>query len=166
MQLSIRLLLAAITLAAVDSAAGLWLLKQGLLTNSLQGFCNLGLLLHVLFLQIVGILFVVSLGPTRLVYARVLIVGSLVGLAAFAICHLFAEQVGLWLWENQSSLAPAWVQIEVIASLVALLGVPVLCIVTTVLVAAFAGVMQKEISKSRSGDPLQPESESQQRPSR
>lgn len=36
MQLSIRLLLAAITLAAFDTAAGLWLLKQGLLTNSLQ----------------------------------------------------------------------------------------------------------------------------------
>lgn len=133
MQFSVRLIFFAMTVASLNAALGIYLLQRQLLTNSLLEFCNSGLLIFAIVLQISSFLVVALRAARRVAAKRFLIAGSTIFLTMFVLTRMYAETAGRWLWDHQKSFSTEWTPIEFIAGLTALLGVPLFCILSTML---------------------------------
>jgi hypothetical protein len=131
MQFSIQLLLIAMTVASLNAACGIFLLQHQMLTNSLLGFCNSGLFVFAVALQIAVFAFAAIRSSRKATIKRFLIAGCVIWLAMVVLTRMYAESVGRWLWDHQRMFATEWIPIEFIASLSALLGVPTFCMLST-----------------------------------
>ena len=135
MQISLRLLFGVITVSALDAAMGKYLLERRMLTNSLQGFCNSGLFIHVILLQVAGIALIASQRTCRPALARALIAGTMIGIVSLILSYEYSVILARWLRDHQSSLGSKWMAIEISVSLTALLGIPFLCTMATLIIA-------------------------------
>lgn len=133
MQFSIQLLLIATTVAAINAACGIYLFQHRLLTNGLLEFCNSGLFLFAIVLQIGVFAFAARNANRRITITRFLIAGSSIWLTMFLLSRMYAESIGRWLWDHRGLFATEWTPIEFIAGLTALLGVPAFCLLSTML---------------------------------
>lgn len=124
---------AAMTVASLNAALGIYLLQNRMLTNGLLEFCNSGLLIFAIMLQIATFIFVALRSDKRNAIKRFLIAGSAVLSAIFVLTRLYADTSQRWLWDNRKMFATEWTPIEFIASLTALLGVPLFCMLSTML---------------------------------
>lgn len=137
MQFSIQLLLIAMTVASINAACGIYLLQHRMLTNGLLEFCNSGLFLFSIVLQIAVFAFAACRTSVRITIKRFLVTGSAIWLSMLLLSRMYAESIGRWLWDHQGLFATEWTPIELIAGLTALLGVPVFCMLSTLLIVFF-----------------------------
>jgi hypothetical protein len=150
MQFTIQLLLIAMTVASVNAACGIYLLEYRMLTNSLLGFCNSGLFIFALVLQIGVFTFAASRANRRITITRFLIAGSAIWLTMFLLSRMYAESIGRWIWDHQGLFATEWTPIELIASLTALLSVPAFCILSTLLIVLLWNAIRTNNPATRS----------------
>lgn len=133
MQFSVRQMFVAMTVASINAALGIYLQQNRMLTNGLLEFCNSGLLIFAIVLQIATFILVALRADKRITIKRFLIAGIAVIFAMFVLTRLYAESTGRWLWDHQRMFATQWTPVEFIAGLSALLGVPLVCVLSTTL---------------------------------
>jgi hypothetical protein len=142
MQFSIQLLLIAMTIASINATCGIYLFQHRMLTNGLLEFCNSGLFLFAIVLQLAVFAFAACRTKVRITLKRFLVTGSAIWLIMFLLSRMYAESIGHWLWDHQGLFATTWTPIEFIASLAALLGVPAFCMLSTLLIVGLWSAMR------------------------